>query len=54
MAADLLVRPATPDDAPALAALRWLWAVPDRTPSDDEALEFAGALRRWMDGLMQR
>ncbi|MFD2791994.1 GNAT family N-acetyltransferase [Promicromonospora vindobonensis] len=49
MAADLFVRTATPDDAPALAALRWRWAVPDRTPSDDEAREFAGALRRWMD-----
>ncbi|GAA4690332.1 L-amino acid N-acyltransferase YncA [Promicromonospora umidemergens] len=49
MAADLLVRAATPDDAPALAALRWRWAVPDRTPSDDEAREFAGALRRWME-----
>ncbi|MEU4361210.1 GNAT family N-acetyltransferase [Promicromonospora sp. NPDC023987] len=49
MAPDLVVRSATPDDAPALAALRWRWAVPDRTPRDDEALEFARALRRWME-----
>lgn len=49
MAPDLVVRSATPDDAPALAALRWRWAVPDRTPRDAEALEFAEALRRWME-----
>jgi GNAT superfamily N-acetyltransferase len=49
VAADLLVRTATPDDAPALAALRWRWAAPDRTPSHDEARAFAGALRRWME-----
>jgi GNAT superfamily N-acetyltransferase len=48
MSPDLVVRSATPEDAPALAALRWRWAVPDRAPDEGEAREFAGALRRWM------
>lgn len=46
--ADLVIRPATPDDAAALAALRWRWAVPDRPPREDELDEFTRELRRWM------
>lgn len=49
MPSEPVIRVATPDDAPALAMLRWRWAVPDRSPSEDEAREFAGALRRWME-----
>ncbi|MFD2023989.1 GNAT family N-acetyltransferase [Promicromonospora aerolata] len=49
MPTDLVIRTATPDDARALSALRWRWAVPDRPPSAAEAQEFAGALRQWME-----
>jgi GNAT superfamily N-acetyltransferase len=45
---DLVIRPATLADAPALAALRWRWAQPGRTPGPDEAREFAAALSGWM------
>lgn len=48
MPPDLVIRAATPADAPALSALRWRWAQPGRTPGEGEAQEFAAALSRWM------
>lgn len=54
MPTEPVVRPATLDDADALAALRWRWAVPDRAPEADELREFAIALRQWMAGRGER
>lgn len=48
MQPDLVIRPASLADAPALSALRWRWAQPGRTPGPDEAREFAAALSGWM------
>ena len=48
MQPDLVIRPATLADAPALSALRWRWAQPGRTPGPDEAQDFAAALSGWM------
>ncbi|MFI2364991.1 GNAT family N-acetyltransferase [Promicromonospora sp. NPDC019610] len=54
MPPDLVIRQATLADAPALAALRWRWAQPGRTPGPDEAREFAAALAGWMAAQRER
>lgn len=48
MSADLVVRPATLTDVPALAALRWRWARPDTPPQPGALREFTTALGDWM------
>ncbi len=42
------VREATAGDLPALAALRWRWAVPDRPPGPGDLEAFEAALAAWL------
>ena len=48
MSADIAVRTATPADISALAALRWRWALPEKTAQPDALRDFSSALEQWM------
>jgi GNAT superfamily N-acetyltransferase len=48
VSADIVVRTATPADISALAALRWRWALPEKTAQPDALRDFSSALEQWM------
>jgi GNAT superfamily N-acetyltransferase len=48
MSSDIVVRTATPADMSDLAALRWRWALPEKTAQPAALRDFSSALEQWM------